>query len=206
MAPPLNQNASSPDASVETKADFGKAADTLRKAMDLSGVSFLDVMTYSLDFREGSGFERELNRNDGLKPQGRETMSIPLGHSVGPPENMLRSGRQSQSDARLRSLPASVQQTLIQDYPHGQIFNFDDHGLVPGSPSSLDVRLDPAVGVSETHVYLQLDDRKEVWAALQEFLPGATSVIFMPLWDPHRQIWCKFKQWFSFYAPSQFLY
>lgn len=207
LASPLDQNAASPDASDETKADFGKAADTLRKAMDLSGVSFLNAMTYSLDFREGSRFRKEQNRkdrNDVPEPQGHETMSIQLGHSVGPPENMLRPGGQSQSDARLRSLPAFVQQTLIRDYPHGQIFNFDDHGLIPGSPSSLDVRLDSAVGVSETHESVQLDDRKEVGLAIQEYLPGASSVVFMPLWDPHRQLWCKFKQWRSFHTPSQF--
>ncbi|KEF61349.1 uncharacterized protein A1O9_02915 [Exophiala aquamarina CBS 119918] len=157
--------------------------------MDLYGVSFLDAMTYSLHFREESGLGKGQNRNDEIKSRSRETMSIQLGHSVGFREHKHGSGKQSQAPARLCPLPAFVQQTLIWEYPHGHIFNFDDHGLIPSSPPSLHVGVDSRLVVPETHVYLQSDDRNEVWAALQQYLPGATSVIFMPLWDSHRQFW-----------------
>lgn len=91
-------------------------------------------------------------------------------------------------------LTESFLQHLLRKYPHGHIFNHDQHNRAMPSPNVLERnpgdtgKAKPRSSQKGTRNPKENAEYAEEKAVLR-MLPGARSVAFIPLWDSHRERW-----------------
>jgi signal transduction histidine kinase len=84
-------------------------------------------------------------------------------------------------------------QRLLHKYPHGQVFNLDEGGLVIPSMNDAQCTEGDVKHGSSGQGLRTGKPRESVKQAeaktLLQMLPSARSVVFFPLWDSHRERW-----------------
>ena len=92
------------------------------------------------------------------------------------------------------SLPEDVHQSLLKRYPRGHVFNFDGNG--PLSSSGEDRSITPqeersnfSTSRKAAQSPRRVVERREEEAAIRRCFPGVRSLIFVPLWNPHKEGW-----------------
>lgn len=76
------------------------------------------------------------------------------------------------------TVPEMLLNVLVTHFPHGQIFEIPSPEEIPGDQSQ--AHSDPLLPPQNYEMVLQ---------HLARILPGATSVLFCPLWDYHKSRW-----------------
>ena len=84
------------------------------------------------------------------------------------------------------SLPEVIHKSLLKHYPQGHVFNFDGSG--PVSSSGEESLAHEATGASDA-VFRRRQKRRKEEAAIRRCFPKVRSLIFVPLWDPHKEAW-----------------
>ncbi|KAK3316794.1 autoinducer 2 sensor kinase/phosphatase luxQ [Apodospora peruviana] len=159
--------------SANIKSAFFRAATTIRQAMDMDGLMFLDAVPTAY-----------VNEHDQSTPSPPTEASGPfcaaIVQSTGSGADSPRIPGQS-SQTRL---PEAALQRFIRRYPRGHVFSADEFGPIeevyaPGKPW-------PGLNRSDDRENLIL--RNDV-ATLFHVLPAAKYIVFLPLWHFQRECW-----------------
>lgn len=171
-----------------TTANFARAAGLLKDSMDLSGVVFLDAFSSSVVSRARKLSETRVASAgspliDSPRPAFPRSDSD-LGHAHGSFAECLYLTSDAHSGKERVpshfSVPIDVLGSLIERYPRGYTFHFDDQGLIPSLVGS------EADEGQDQSVY-DTDEARECDSRLEQYFPGATAIIFTPLWAPSRE-------------------
>ncbi|KAF8862084.1 hypothetical protein BDZ45DRAFT_799469 [Acephala macrosclerotiorum] len=86
------------------------------------------------------------------------------------------------------SLPQSTLRGLLQRYPQGEVFLFNEDGVLLDMNEDRDMR---CCGPGEAETRTKFERKKEQLRAYQlmDICPGARAIIFFPLWDPQKDQW-----------------
>ncbi|KAJ5648083.1 hypothetical protein N7490_004455 [Penicillium lividum] len=154
-------------------AIFSRASDLLRGSMDLDGVAFLDA-------RQGdSNFDLSDDFGNGQSPNFADSRPVinPEPWALGNPAEKTPDNKESLCrpldclttdpliPGSVLTLSEDFLRTLIQNFPSGHIFNLDNE---PCEPQTLEQK-------ASSHLAAKL--------------PGAKSVLFIPLWDWNKSHW-----------------
>ena len=192
---------------------FRNAAKILSQAMNLDGMVFLDASpggaslhpdeddqlerlertTHSLSLSEASRERRFLppvfdqdarHKSAKTSIESRKRMSSRLGKYI-----RARSQQDSKTGhGRNFTLPEDIHQRLQNRYPRGHVFTFDEDETMPSSPPPKLTNMSNAT-IFNKNVNLDIQPLGEEGHAIRHFFPGATSVLYLPMWDPHRLRW-----------------
>ncbi|KAJ5546856.1 hypothetical protein N7494_004441 [Penicillium frequentans] len=177
-------------------AIFDRASGLLTTSMNLDGVAFLDAARCNASLQsclldangtslppEEQGSWEPLPKRAGSYPPAPDPsypLDIPT-HEVNKTCEVLGSSVKAQAgDVSNGSInvPEMLLNVLVTYFPHGQIFEIPSLEDVPGDQSQ--ANLDPSLPPQNYEMVLQ---------HLAQILPGATSVLFCPLWDYHKSRW-----------------
>jgi hypothetical protein len=143
----------------------------------------------SNDRKWGTGNEQN-GKHEVVKSDPESIMSGRLGFST-----LQKSSLTGNSLAYNRfSLPEDIHQSLLKRYPRGHVFNFDGTGPLSSSgEESLVVLQQEKSNISTSRKASQspkrVIKRREEEAAIRQCFPGVRSLIFVPLWNPHKEGW-----------------
>ncbi|KAJ5660120.1 hypothetical protein N7507_006571 [Penicillium longicatenatum] len=165
---------------------FARASGLLTRSMNLDGVAFLDAARCNPSFLppEEQGSWEPLPKRAGsistARPDTLHPLKIPT-HEADAMCEVLGSSLKTRAgelpDGPI-TVPENLLHVLVTQFPHGQIFE------IPTLEESVDDQPQiPADTLSPPHNY------EMVLQHLARILPGATSVLFCPLWDYHKSRW-----------------
>ena len=178
------------------EATFSRAASLLREAMDLEGVMLLDASFSGfasrsepdwldarvIDLQNTAGNPLALNESSELRiAEELRHGQLPMAECLGV---SLRKG--SANDGT--SLPQQMNQSLIRHFPNGALFNLSREFALSGFDLQ-SVRDSDSVPDGKdwrehgSQVHLRRIILEET---LRSCLPGAHSVVFFPLQNPHK--------------------
>lgn len=165
---PLNGNLTGD----QIDTNFQRASKILRQAMDLEGVVFLDALPGTF----GSDHQHDIARKLGYSIRRRSELAV----DTASPDQF--------------SLPESLHQSLLEKYPRGHVFAFGTEILDHASTSLRKPKehydgAEHGAKTTELRSERKGTDRDEIDAVIQTNFPGACSLIFMPLWNPHKAQW-----------------
>lgn len=181
----------------ELRATFSRATNLLRESLDLEGVfcfdgcprSFASLVTnVPSNAERDSGSETNDDTTSGDQAPRSFTVNSNVEYSAADCFGFSTRGKSSLANNVLSSthyrVPERKLQYLIQKYPSGQIFHFDDSGIL--SPS------EDSSGQDEIRKkYTQAQRRKNPSRVndedLQNWFPAARAIIFLPLWAAKSQ-------------------
>lgn len=198
---------------------FAHASTSLREAMDLEGVLFVDackcnagMSVHPQRFTEPSKYAHDCSPLHSVRSVDAtewepfpkivdprlsgSTPSFLPGSSVDEElcDTLGSAGPnyEAQHDSQ-RSVPVSLLQYMIAMFPHGEIFHLDDPIIImPSMTTDSDVaRQARRESVAAGHELVPNDEcqRLKVAAQLLHHFPDAKSVIFLPLWDLDKSQW-----------------
>ncbi|KAH8648655.1 hypothetical protein BX600DRAFT_518021 [Xylariales sp. PMI_506] len=153
------------------RSTFFRATDTIRHAMNLGGLMFLDAIPLPSDDGGSSPFGHNLGNQN-----------LPGPYSAIISQSIIKQASPTARSSSEPQLPANLLQNLLQRFPRGHVFSADEFGPIDASydPGK------PFKGGSQTAPdHVSYDDT----AALFHVLPSARYVIFMPLWHHQRECW-----------------
>jgi signal transduction histidine kinase/GAF domain-containing protein len=163
---------------------FSRAATTIREAMNLDGVIFLDAFP--------TGFGQLWNRPTPDNVAGQISQDVQAevagvtDHSVSCEMIASSLGVLTESQTQIKpenSLSEAALQRLIRRYPKGHVFSADELGPI-------DDRFGPGNSFrSSQNGRRQSTQFNKVVEDLFTFLPGARYVIFLPIWHFQRETW-----------------
>jgi hypothetical protein len=159
---------------------------------DESQESTVDVQIVGAESndRTGEAGNAQSKRDTVFKSDPDSTMSGRLGFST-----QQKSSMTGNSMAYERfSLPEDVHHSLLNRYPRGHVFNFDGSGHVPSSGEEALVsppqdRYDSSYPRKAPQSPKRVLKRCVEEAAIRRCFPGVRSLIFVPLWNPHKDGW-----------------
>lgn len=174
------------------KKVFARASNLIRESISVEGVVYFDATNRSNNKISEINEPIEIVANDSsrlssiaspegyISPNSSETEAGTalqscnvLGYST-KTSSSLYGSRELEN---LQKFPESIMRKLLEDYPHGSVFNFDEDG----SPSFESHDL-----ISDSY---RESDRKKQSNAIIAALPGVRSVFWFPLWDPNHDRW-----------------
>jgi hypothetical protein len=197
---------------------FSRAANVIRESIEVEGVVFLDATVSSFG---GLSAKVDLDGPAQSHAQGQTLSSsdetgmsdVSLDKASGPPCRVIGFSTSTTSSidgakypARRTVLPEKFLAKLLQRYPAGKIFNFDQNGALQSSDSSED-NTSPTASSSHAEkppfVGGELDaglggrskSRKNPFARQHEgsiilkSFPTARSVAFVPAWNSRKERW-----------------
>jgi signal transduction histidine kinase/CheY-like chemotaxis protein len=176
--PPAVKPTRSPADSVSTRdqvsTNFQRASRILRQAMDLDGVVFIRAVP------------------DNFAPDRQCTGKIAkkLGCSV-------RENPDLKNDVEAPdqfSVPEALHRSLLATYPRGHVFVFDADGSIKDythshAPMDLGDSGNPMSSTGKLRAKSEASNRNEIDSVILANFPAARSMIFMPLWDLHKNQW-----------------
>ncbi|KAI9367345.1 hypothetical protein BJX61DRAFT_547575 [Aspergillus egyptiacus] len=216
---------------------FSRAANLIRESLEVEGVAFLDGRVGSFgglvgyEYREGresttgSGRAERESSPESTESGSGESMASAMvqdTHHPGDDPVTCRTLASSTSqfstinnDPEPESMPSqeypireSVIKSILNRYPHGKIFNFNEMGILSDDSSS-----DSSSTSSwSTGKRTRKKDQKRDADELNRALGGARSIILLPLWDSHKSRWlCGILVWTKspqrvFTAESELVY
>lgn len=211
------------DLTRDVKALFGRASNLMREAMAVEGVMFLDAgfsntgdansktkplhdpTTFRSDtsshWSTSSDEDREKHAASQALAEGGDPTLSPSRRAV--PAKMCDvlgfSTRQkvsingSQPPTALASMPAAVMRKLLQRYPHGKVFNFDNEALSSSEDDHRRVRHASGTGAPPSpdtcHAKRKRRSKDAEGKSLLAVFQGVRSLVFFPLWDQHKERW-----------------
>lgn len=174
--------------SEDVRSTFQRAADIVRKSVEVDGAMFVDasVGTYgglikSSTSRRGS----EMFHDNKCS----EALPSPYLASSDKPCVILGSSIQETTDSQVEQVfqtPPSIGeaflQSLLSKYPQGKIWSFDES---EDSTALIDSETD-AEDLDDPEI---LTEQAEEETILQRLFPGVRSLAFVGMWDSHRDRW-----------------
>ncbi|KAL2136859.1 hypothetical protein VTI74DRAFT_585 [Chaetomium olivicolor] len=164
------------NSSANIKTTFFRAADTIRRSMDIDGLMFLDAVPSSyVDMPDHPPLDNSLRGPPHNLAEGPFCVAIAKS-ARGPGGETVTHSAQTQ-------LPELSLQRFIRAYPNGHVFTADELGPI-----------DDSYGVGKQYKSQRKADRENSRlrndiTALFRVLPAAKYVIFLPLWHFQRQCW-----------------
>ncbi|KAI0477568.1 hypothetical protein GGR56DRAFT_637843 [Xylariaceae sp. FL0804] len=182
------------------KALFSRAANIIRESTEVAGVLFLDASISSYGGLVTS--ENNLRRSDMAhsgpddSSSSEESTTDPHGGNSEKFCNVFGFSTSSSSSIDGNSavsyqaeVPDKFMKTLLRRYPQGRIFNFDEDGSIStcgdssGDDGFLEAKRPSLVLPSKPW------PRQHERDTLMKILPGARSVMMVPLWDSNKERW-----------------
>jgi signal transduction histidine kinase len=210
--PPLDFQAS------EAQKIFARAANIIRESIEVEGVAIFDAQLSSFKIMVGD------SKNDSSDSEASVRTSSSRGRDAamdstnvqqpGPTERFCkllafstsdRSTINNQLNEHAFPILETFLKVLLQRYPAGKIFSFDETGTLQSSESEgsdivTDVQRTMAGSKASGHPSgssavkgnrrrTKRHSRTNDAASVTQILPGARSVVFVPLWDAQRERW-----------------
>jgi hypothetical protein len=190
--------------SANLKDMFSRASNIIRECIEVNGTLFLDASIGTFGGHTGES-HRNFDQFEGDEQEGHKE-SGPTGKLEDPRKKcgvlgFSQSGKEflsgNETPKSYTQLPEAFLHGLIQKYPRGQVFDFDELGsFIPRletntnlSRDLVEVSSDQAKPLPDRLSELIIKD-EETYAeaeAIIRMLPGARSVAFSTLWDSHRE-------------------
>jgi Signal transduction histidine kinase len=181
----------------------------IRESIEVEGVAFLDasIETFGGLVEDGSRKAREAYARDATSGSDdsitdSETTPGLIGFSVPKLENddhttcrilgSSTSNASSIDDHKPHefAMRESLLRVILNRYPHGKIFNYNENGSVSDDNSSGGTySSSERTSGSETKRKRRRPNHRQDASDLIKVLVGARSIIFLPLWDSHRSKW-----------------
>ncbi|KAK3986457.1 putative signal transduction histidine-protein kinase [Cladorrhinum sp. PSN332] len=161
--------------SANIKTTFFRAASTVRRAMNMDGIMFLDAVPSSYIDRSDQQPIKDQKLTPHDESEGPFCTTI-VRSTIGPTGETITQAAHSR-------LPEASLQRFIRAYPQGHVFTADEFGPI-----------DDSYGIGKPFQSRPKVDQ-ESWrlrndiAALFRVLPSAKYVIFLPLWHFQRECW-----------------
>lgn len=181
------------------KGIFSKAANIIRESIEIEGAMFLDASLKSFGGLTGAGSLASASSSDssqGQAPTKSSTASqSPCCDVLAFSTSHLSSVDGAKDVPRYTTVPEKLLSALIRRYPRGEIFTFDENGVLEHGDSS-DPDHSPATSpltVPELHGHER--DRANPWArhlegtSISDIFQGARRVAFVPVWDSRKDRW-----------------
>lgn len=189
-----------PSTSASIPSTFQRAADILRESGHLDGALFLDASigsygglvqknpardTSKTVFRNGvvlaTSEKQESGASDVSTPDGVPTVELPCG-ILG--SSYPASTEHTPEDAELPVPSENLLHSLLNMYPKGRIWTFDD------AESDISPNLPKAADAADTSAaFNRVGDRSKHREKILKLFPGAQSVAFIGMWDIQRGRW-----------------
>ncbi|KAF2671501.1 hypothetical protein BT63DRAFT_423704 [Microthyrium microscopicum] len=164
--------------SSDIRATFARAAKTIRDAMDMSGILFLDAAP--------TGFGLHLTQSS-PEEQEDQWQSMPV-DDISTPDMAnnacdIIAGSYETPLMPEKHLPEVLLQRFLRRYPRGHVFSADEFGPIDCDygPGAMPKTLKQHRRRSSRSQH----DVEELFA----FLPNARYIIFLPLWHFQRETW-----------------
>lgn len=213
-----NGGSTSDSLSGQVAEAFSRAANIAREAIEVEGVAYFDanfgpygsLVGRSRSDSDFSGSEgsiigetapttsTEKNSHHSQDPKKWYKLSGLLAFSTSMSSSI---NREPLNDTSL-AMPESLLRSLLHRYPRGKVFNFSEDGVLSSSDYTDGAFHDFSnhnnaysrrdfQGSKRTRKYKKTRQRvrQNDAKALLQSVPGARSIIFMPLWDSHKQRW-----------------
>jgi hypothetical protein len=181
----------------ELRATFSRATNLLRESLDLEGVACFDgcprsfgslVTNVSSNAEQDSGSE---THDDTASGDQAPRSLIVNSNSKYPPADCLgfsTRGKSSLANNVLSSTHYGVSerslQYLIQKYPSGRIFHFDESGILLPSEDSSEKDV---IRKKHNQAQRRKNPSRVNHEDMQNWFPGARAMIFLPLWAAKSQ-------------------
>lgn len=189
-----------PSSSASIPSTFQRASDILRESGHLDGVLFLDASigsygglvqknpardTSKTVFRDGvvlaTSETQESDASDVSTPHGIHTVELPCG-ILG--SSCSASTEHTPEDAELPVPSENLLHSLLNMYPKGRIWTFDD------AESDISPNLPKTTDAADTSAeFNRIGDRSKHREKILKLFPGAQSVAFIGMWDIQRGRW-----------------
>lgn len=189
---------------LETKDVFAEAASTIRDALEVEGVVFLDAVIGSFAGLVPSAKQHSANSSidSAVTTPGEEVFWKILENYEGQSCNILgsstsedRTGDKALAGNHRIDIPERFLKTLLKRYASGKIFNLEEDGSVHAGDSpegewAWYARRDSVHYPSPLERPLHgAHSQQYEGKALSTIFTGARSVAFIPLWDSARERW-----------------
>jgi signal transduction histidine kinase/CheY-like chemotaxis protein len=191
---------------------FARAANLIRESVEVEGVVFIDARIESFGGLVGYEFREETASSEDSTDSGSvggsvssiapapyanhpdgDTFCRTLGYST---SEFSTINDDAESDARPvyeNTIRESVLKAILNRYPHGKIFSYNQDGSLSddssSSSSSGTVSSSSAKELGSTNITRRKQSCRQVANELKGVLGGARSVVFLPLWDSHKARW-----------------
>jgi hypothetical protein len=204
---------------MDSRSMFARAANVMLASSDLEGVLILDASVAATGHRQhptAPGHEKSGDSpSDSADPESKSELSEESSsHSANsnhgpnssthkrcqilgaaPPRPMVSSDGTSGTGSLLETSLAR----LLQDYPHGKVFNYSADGVILSSTDDSSSNKDlPEKALDDTQGRPRAQRRRSHTSrshssrsskAISDLLPNARSVAFVPFWDYERSRW-----------------
>jgi signal transduction histidine kinase len=187
---------------------FARAANLIRESIEVEDVVFIDARIESFGGLVGYEFREEAIRSEHSTDSGSIEGSVssvaPVPYANHPDGDAFcrtlgystsESSTITEFDARPRyenAIRESVLKAILNRYPHGKIFNYNQDGSLSGdssSSSSGTVSSSSTKELESTNTTSRKHNCRQDANDLKGVFGGARSVIFLPLWDSHKARW-----------------
>lgn len=190
---------------------FSRAANVVRESLEVGGVVYFDATIASrgdLASNLKSDSEFSGSEGSGLSDDGKRASSKDYdAEKWSNPCNMLSysttdSSSINQELIRDKSIAMSeaMVRGLLRRYPRGKIFTFSEEGSISSDESTDGIFKDffrrgnaassgKTLGPTRKHKKTRQAMLRQDARALRQLAPAARSIIFMPLWDSHKNRW-----------------
>lgn len=198
----------------DSRSMFARAANVMLASSDLEGVLIFDASVAATGHRQHPAApEHEKSGgspSDSADPESKSELSEDSSSHSGsanhgptssshkrcqilgaaPPRPMVRSDGTSGTGSLLETSLAR----LLQDYPHGKVFNYSAGGSILSSTDSSSSNKDlPEKALDDTQGHPRAQRKRSHSSrsskAISDLLPNARSVAFVPFWDYERSRW-----------------
>ncbi|KAG5926932.1 hypothetical protein E4U42_002808 [Claviceps africana] len=183
------------DLATRLRKIYTKAAQALCSSLDVEGLLFLDanVTTFggasALDFRGASVTNSSSSSSSSSRLSAASSSSGDEDGSSGWSDSSAPVLGFSGS-LKSPKLPQRFLRKLLQRYPKGTIFNFNQNGTVQSSEcSGEETSADQDASAVPRKSGKRLRMKRSEQETLMNLLPGARCVAFAPVWDPSTQRW-----------------
>ncbi|KAL2801688.1 hypothetical protein BJX63DRAFT_441991 [Aspergillus granulosus] len=190
---------------------FARAANLIRESVEVEGVVFIDARIESFGGLVGYEYRGETASSEDSTDSGSiggivsSVAPIPganhpdgdaacriLGYSTSESSTI---NNDSESDAKPgyeNAIREAVLRAILNRYPHGKIFNYNQDGSLSdnsSSGSSGTVYSSSTKESGSASITRRRKNRRQDADELKRVLGGARSVIFLPLWDSYKARW-----------------
>ncbi|BCS27743.1 uncharacterized protein APUU_60791A [Aspergillus puulaauensis] len=188
---------------------FARAANLIRESVEVEGVIFINARIESFGGLVGYEYRGETAGSEDSTDSGSTGGSVSSAAPV-PGANSPEGDAVCQTlgcstsefstinnDMKSNAKPGheyvvreSVLKAMLNRYPHGKIFNYNQDGsLSDDSSSSGTASSSSTKGVRFKNMTRRMQNHRQDADYLQGVLGSARSIIFLPLWDSHKARW-----------------
>lgn len=196
---------------------FARAANLIRESIEVEGVVFVDARIKSFGglvgyehrggraFRPGGETASSEDSTDSASTGSRSNVSGSptangeeevttcriLGSSTSQSSSINIDVKSDVKPGNEYAFREPVLKAILNRYPHGKIFNYNQHGLLSDDSGSGGVSASSSSTRASGSKYKKRRRRNHRQDAndLNRVLGGAHSIIFLPLWDSHKSRW-----------------